>query len=91
MVWYACGLWFYAGQFGIYHHTITKNHIPNDVYKSWNIQPIVVGSKSDADSHGGADEVEENNSDDSDGDKFNNYLSSPMKVLEIVDNDNIPL
>jgi hypothetical protein len=63
---------------------VTRNRIPDRVYESWNTQPVIVGSDSEADDDGSEMELL---SDDSIGDDANHNpeLASSLMEMELSD------
>ncbi|KAG2117873.1 uncharacterized protein F5147DRAFT_648317 [Suillus discolor] len=70
-----CHLWF-----------VMRNQIPDDIYKSWNTQPVIVGSDSE---HDGSDQLL-SDTDSSAVDKSDNELDSDPKVKRVLSPDKSP-
>ncbi|KAG1865887.1 hypothetical protein DFJ58DRAFT_770651 [Suillus subalutaceus] len=65
-----CHLWF-----------VTRNRIPDDIYESWNTQPVIAGSDSECDE---SDQLF-SDTDGSVADKSDNELASSLMELDLTD------
>ncbi|KAG0696814.1 hypothetical protein DFH29DRAFT_1071949 [Suillus ampliporus] len=75
-----CHLWF-----------VTRNRIPDDIYESWNTQPIVAGSDSERDDCSDCDVLLSNTDspDDSVGFKSDNELASSLMELDMTSDTDV--
>ncbi|KAG1741955.1 hypothetical protein EDB19DRAFT_1907735 [Suillus lakei] len=75
-----CHLWF-----------VTRNRIPDDIYESWNTQPIVAGSDSERDDCSDCDVLlsDTDSPDDSAGCKSDNDLASSLMELDMTSDTDV--